>query len=50
MTLVADCTGRAWNHTAAANLLGVGVKTIQRYVDILESACLVRLLPPFEEN
>lgn len=50
MTLIADCTGRAWNHTAAATLLGVDVKTIQRYVDVLEAAFLIRLLPPLEVN
>ena len=50
MTLIADCTGRAWNHTAAATLLGVDVKTIQRYVDVLEAAYLIRLLPPLEAN
>ena len=50
MTLIADCTGRAWNHTAAATLLGVDVQTIQRYVDILEAAYLIRLLPPLEVN
>jgi predicted AAA+ superfamily ATPase len=50
MTLIADSTGRAWNHSAAANLLGVDVKTIQRYVDVLEAAYLVRLLPPLEAN
>lgn len=50
MTLIADCSGRAWNHSTAANLLGVDVKTIQRYVDVLEAAYLVRLLPPFEAN
>jgi uncharacterized protein len=50
MTLIADCTGRAWNHSAAATLLGVDVKTIQRYVDVLEAAYLIRLLPPLEVN
>ncbi len=50
MTLIADCTGRAWNHSAAANILGVDVKTIQRYVGVLEAAFLIRLLPPFEAN
>lgn len=50
MTMIADCTGRAWNHTAAANILGIDVKTIQRYIDILEAAYLIRLLPPLEAN
>jgi predicted AAA+ superfamily ATPase len=50
MTLIADCSGRSWNHSAAASLLGVDVKTIQRYVDVLEAAYLIRLLPPFEAN
>jgi len=48
MTLIADCSGRAWNHTTAANHLGEDVKTIQRYVDVLDAAYLIRLLPPFE--
>lgn len=50
MTLIADCTGRAWNHSAAAKILDLDLKTIQRYVDILEAAFLVRLLPPLEVN
>lgn len=50
MTMIADCTGRAWNHTAAAKILGLDVKTIQRYIDILEAAYLIRLLPPLEAN
>jgi uncharacterized protein len=50
MTLIADCTGRAWNHSAAAKLLELDVKTIQRYVDILDAAFLIRLLPPLEAN
>jgi predicted AAA+ superfamily ATPase len=50
MMLIADCSARPWNHTAASNILGVDVKTIQRYVDVLEAAYLVRLLPPFEAN
>ena len=50
MTLIADCTARAWNHSSAATLLSVDVKTIQRYVDVLEAAYLIRLLPPLEVN
>lgn len=50
LTMIADCTGRAWNHSAAAQLLQVEVKTIQRYVDLLEAAYLIRLLPPFDVN
>ena len=50
LMMITDCTGRAWNHTAAANILGVDVKTIQRYVDILEATYLIRLLPAFEAN
>lgn len=50
MTLITDCTGRAWNHSAAAKLLELDVKTIQRYVDILDAAYLIRLLPPLEVN
>jgi len=50
LTIMADCTARAWNHSAAAQILGVDVKTIQSYVEIMEAAYLVRLLPPFEAN
>jgi uncharacterized protein len=50
MMFIADCTARAWNHSAAAKLLGMDIKTIQKYVDTLEAAYLVRLLPPFEAN
>ncbi len=50
LTLISDCTGRAWNHSAAAKILQIDVKTVQRYVDLLEAAYLVRLLPPYEAN
>ena len=50
LTIMADCTARAWNHSAAATTLGVDVKTIQNYVEIMEAAYLVRLLPTFEAN
>jgi len=50
LMIMADCTARAWNHSAAATILGVDVKTIQNYVEIMEAAYLVRLLPSFEAN
>ncbi len=50
LTIIADCTARAWNHSAAATILGVDVKTIQHYLEIMEAAYLIRLLPPFDAN
>lgn len=50
LQLLAQSHGQVWNHSAAARLLSVDTKTVQRYIELLEGAFLVRLLPPFERN
>lgn len=50
LTLLADSTARAWNHSNAARTLGVDPKTIQDHVEILEGAYLVRILPLLSVN
>lgn len=50
LQFLAQSHGQAWNHSAAARLLSVDYKTIQRYVELLEGAFFIRLLPPFERN
>ena len=50
LMLLAHYHGQAWNQAQAAASLSVDVKTVQRYVEILEGAYLIRLLPPFEKN
>lgn len=50
LQLLAQSHGQVWNHSAAGRLLSVESKTVQRYVELLEGAFLIRLLPPFESN
>lgn len=50
LNLIADSTGQAWNHSAAAKLLGVSYKTVQSYIETLKGAYIVRELPPFGAN
>jgi hypothetical protein len=47
---LAQNNGRVWNHSAAARLLDIEYKTVQRYVDLLAGTFLLRLLPPFDVN
>jgi predicted AAA+ superfamily ATPase len=47
---LAQTNGRVWNHSAAARLLDVEYKTVQRYVDLLAGTFLLRLLLPFDVN
>lgn len=48
--LLAQSHGAVWNHSAAARLLSVDYKTIQRYIELLEGALLIRLLQPYDRN
>lgn len=48
--LLAQSQGAVWNHSAAARLLSVDYKTIQRYIELLEGALLIRLLHPYARN
>ena len=50
LSLLAHYHGQFWNRNEVAETLGVDVKTIQRYVDIMEGAYLLRLIHPHEIN
>ncbi|MDR1280125.1 MAG: ATP-binding protein [Opitutaceae bacterium] len=50
LQLLAQSHGQVWNHAGAARLLSVDAKTVQRYIELLEGALLIRLLPPLERN
>jgi predicted AAA+ superfamily ATPase len=49
-TMLAHVNGGMWNASQLASSLGVSYHTVERYVDILEQAFLVRRLPPFAAN
>jgi predicted AAA+ superfamily ATPase len=42
--------GQYWIHSEAASILGVSYKTIQRHLEILKGAYILRELPPFYTN
>lgn len=48
--LLAHKSGQYWNHSEAATIIGVSYKTIQRHVEILKGAYILRELPPFHTN
>lgn len=48
--MVAHLHGGIWNASQAGGSLGVSYHTAQRYVEILEKAFLIRLLPPWHAN
>lgn len=50
LRLIAHCHGQNWNHSEAAATLGVSYKTVQRHIEILLGAFVVRELPPFFAN
>lgn len=50
LQLVAHYHGQFWNGREASATLGIDVKTVQRYLELLEGAYLVRQVPPFEPN
>jgi len=50
LQLLAHSHGQNWNHSEAARALGVSYKTIQRHMEILVGAFMVRQLPPFFVN
>jgi hypothetical protein len=49
-TMLAHANGGVWNASQIAASLGVSYHTVNRYVDILEQAFLVRRLPPYFAN
>lgn len=49
-TMLAHVNGGMWNASQLAGSVGVSYHTIDRYVDVLEQAFLVRRLPPYAAN
>ncbi len=49
-TMVAHYHGQTWNASEIARSLAVSDATVRRYLDLLESAFLVRVLRPWHEN
>ena len=50
LQLIAHKHGQYWNHSDAGQIIGVSYKTIQRHIEILKGAYLLRELPPFYAN
>jgi len=50
LLMLADSHGQPWNNSDAARTLGVNYKTIQRHVDLLCGAFILRELPPHLAN
>ena len=49
-TMIASVHGQPVNFSALGRSMGLNYKTIQQYVDILEGAFMVRVLPPWFSN
>lgn len=49
-TMAAHCHGQQWNAAEFARSLGSSEATARRYLDILASAYMVRILPPWFEH
>ena len=50
LLFIAQSHAQPWNHSAAARVLGVDYKTIQRHIELFEGAFFLRRLPPFDRN
>ncbi len=50
LLIVAHHHGQAWNHSAVAETLGISSKTVQRHMEILKAAFMVREMTPFHAN
>lgn len=50
LELIAHFHGQFWNCDEVAQTLAVNTRTVRRYLEILEGAYLIRLIPPFERN
>jgi len=48
--IIAHKHGQYWNHSEAAGIIGVSYKTIQRHIEILKGAYILRELPPYHVN
>ena len=49
-TMLAHVHGGLWNASQLAGAMGVSYHTVERYVDILDQAFLMRKLPPYHAN
>ena len=49
-TMLAHSHGEIWNSASFARSFGVSESTVRRYLDLLASVFVVRLLPPWFEN
>ncbi len=49
-TMLAHYHGQVWNASEFARSFGVSDTTVRRYLDLLSSLFVVRLLPPFHAN
>lgn len=47
---IAHHHGHPWNHSAAASTLGITSKTVQRHMEILKAAFLIREMPPYHAS
>jgi hypothetical protein len=50
LLLLANHNGSAFNASSLGRDVGVDFKTVQRYLDVLQGAYLLRVLPPFFAN
>lgn len=50
LLLLAHSHGQFWNHSQAAQQIGVNYKTIQRHIDLFTGAFILRELPPLVVN
>jgi hypothetical protein len=50
MRMLASVHGQTWNASMIARSLGVDFKTVNRYVEYLEGAYLIRRIEPFHTN
>lgn len=50
LQMMANYHGQYWNHSKAAEVIGVNYKTVQRHLEIFKGAFVTRELPPFFEN
>ena len=48
--MLAHWHGRIWNASELARAFGVSDTTVRHYLDVLQSALVVRTLPPWHEN
>jgi predicted AAA+ superfamily ATPase len=50
MRMLAAVHGQVWNASAIARSLGIDFKTVNRYLEYLEAAYLIRRIEPFHAN